>query len=449
MLHKSILIIKLFFLWSLVGLSSLIYAQEPTVGPTQYSEEATIGFTFFCPQAEDCYLVDRCGLLVNKWERESVPGLSARLLENGLMLRTLKSNEGFFFQASTGGIVELVDWDNGTVGSYEISDQNVIQHHDALMMPNGNLLLLIWEEFSEAELSAFGAETDFLWSEGVYEIALLNETEYEIVWEWNLKNHLIQDLDSDLGNYAIIDDNIGKVDINYRGPTSWGDPDRWHCNALDYNAELDQVLINSRNNAELWIIDHSTTTDEAAGDIGGNSGRGGQLLYRWGNPEAYDRGTDEDLKMYGSHGTYWIPEGLPNAGKIMFFNNGDARPEGYYSTIEMIDPVTITSGEYAKNEDEIFFPLESELIYQAEDPFDFRSTYLSNAQQLASGNVFINEGENSRFFEVNSEDNSILWEYLSPVYYGGYLPQGVNPSNSRSFRANNYDADFPGLRERI
>ncbi len=427
----------------------LSFSQDPTVGLTQYTDQASGGYTFFCPATSDCYLIDECGVLVNKWERESTPGLAARFLDNGLMLRTLKTNDGFFFQASTGGTVELVDWDNETIGSYEVSDRDVIQHHDALMMPNGNLLLLIWEKFSEDELDMYGATTDQLWSEGVYEIERINDTEYEIVWEWNLKNHLIQEDFTNKENYAIIRDNIGKVDINYRGPTSWGDPDRWHCNALDYNPELDQILINSRNNAEVWIIDHSTSTEEAAGDTGGNSGKGGQLLYRWGNPAAYDRGNFADLKMYGSHGNYWIPEGMPNAGKIMFFNNGDSRPEGYYSTIEMIDPTPIGQEGYDLNDEQVYYPLESELVYEAENPYDFVSTYLSNAQQLQNGNVFINEGGSSRFFEVNTDDNSIVWEYISPVDNFSILAQGDFPFNASSFRAYTFAQDFPGFEGQV
>ena len=426
-------------------LSQIANTQDPTLGLTQHTQAASSGYTFFCPSISDCFLLDECGLLVNSWQRESAPGLSARLLDNGLMLRTKKYSVGSFFQASTGGEIELVDFDNNTVGSYIISDQEVIQHHDALMMPNGNLLLLGWEKFTSTELALYGATTSQLWSEIIYEIELINETEYEIVWEWNLKDHLIQDLNPNLDNYAIIKDNIGKVDINYRGPTSWGDPDRWHCNAIDYNLELDQILFNSRNNSEVWIIDHSTTSAEAASSSGGNSNRGGELLYRWGNPQAYDQGESSDLKMYGSHGTYWIPEGLPNAGKIMFFNNGDQRPEGYYSTIEMIDPSETDSFAYAKNESEHYLPLESELVYIAENPFEFKSTFLSNAQQLANGNIFINEGGNSRFFEVDSTTNTIIWEYISPVSWNGIFPQGVNPSPSSTFRAYKYEPDFIGF----
>src|SRR5258708_35448465 len=57
-----------------------------------------------------------------------------------------------------------------------------------------------------------------------------------------------------------------------------------HANAVFYNAALDQVLLSVRNFSEFWIIDHGTTTQQAAGHTGGKLGRGGDLLYRYGNP---------------------------------------------------------------------------------------------------------------------------------------------------------------------
>ena len=38
-------------------------------------------------------------------------------------------------------------------------------------------------------------------------------------------------------------------------------------NSIYYNADLDQIMLNVRGCRELWIIAHSTTTEEAKGVV--------------------------------------------------------------------------------------------------------------------------------------------------------------------------------------
>ena len=94
-----------------------------------------------------------------------------------------------------------------------------------------------------------------------------------------------------------------------------------HVNSVQYNAELDQIILSSHNQNEIWIIDHSTTVEEASGHTGGVYGKGGDFLYRWGNPSIYGRGTSNDTKLGGQHDAHWIANGLPGAGNILIFNN--------------------------------------------------------------------------------------------------------------------------------
>jgi len=444
---KNILFICLALL-----LSNPADGQIQTMGVDIYDKENTSdGYVFFSPGSyTDAYLIDNCGFLVNSWDRANRPGLSGYLTESGLMLRTNKVNNPEYGQASTGGNLELVDWDNNTVWSSDFNEFEYIQHHDARLLPNGNIIYIGWERISPQQQLAYGRRSNdisspYLWGEFIQEIKPIGSSNYEVVWEWHLQDHFVQDFDSSLPNYSTVKDEIGKVDINYYGPGAWDDDDWWHCNALDYNPSLDHILVNSRNINELWIIDHSTSTQEATGTTGGNSNKGGELLYRWGNPQTYDSGNSSNLRMYGSHGHYWIPEGMPNAGKIMYFNNGDDRPQGYYSTVEMIDP-QFSGGEYLKNSNNFYFPLEPEVVYKAPNPLSFVSTYLSNAQQLANGHVFINEGENGRLFEIDNNDN-IVWQYKSPVDFSGPNTQGNFISWNSIFRAYKYPPDYPAFED--
>jgi hypothetical protein len=114
-------------------------------------------------------------------------------------------------------------------------------------------------------------------------------------------------------------------------------------NSLDYNPALDQIVLSVRGNDEIWIIDHSTSKAEAAGHTGGRSGKGGDLIYRWGNPAAYKRGTVGNRLLIQQHDAEWIPDGYPGAGHITIFNNGYDRG---WSSIEEIVPPVDADGRY-------------------------------------------------------------------------------------------------------
>jgi len=132
----------------------------------------------------------------------------------------------------------------------------------------------------------------------------------------------------------------------------------------------------------------------------------------------------------------------PNEGKIVFFNNGDGRPAGYYSTAEMIDPRIDTDGSYIRNTNNIYQLEEHKIIY-GQSPFTLESEYLSNVQQLENGNFFINEGNAGRYLEV-TDSGEVVWEYVAPLRYDDPIGQGVT-NRFNSFRAYKYPPDYPGF----
>ena len=443
------LILTVFLLFTSVN----IYSQK-TVGVINTSEEVLPGYIFFSPfSSTNAYMIDHCGHLVNRWDRGTNPGLAAYFLDNGLMLRTYKADpEGPFTSASNAGGLELVDWDNNTVWSYEFNTSEWLSHHDATMMPNGNILLLTWDLVYTDELIEMGRDPNeissqgYMWSERIVEVQPIGEDDMEIVWQWEIKDHYVQEFDSTKLNYASVADHPELFDLNLpelNSSNSNSTRDWNHMNAIDYNEHLDQILISVRNSDEIWIIDHSTTTEEAKTHTGGTYGQGGDILYRWGNANAYDRASINDQKLFGQHGVNWIDDGLDDEGKIMVFNNGNGRPGQDYSSVEILVPDQTSPGFYVQSDSLAFGPENPEWLFDGGND-RFYSPYLSNVQRLSNGHTLVNAGSPGYIFELN-ENDEIVWEYIIPLQGNSGVPQGANPNNNSTFRAYKFDLDFPGF----
>jgi hypothetical protein len=275
-------------------------------------------------------------------------------------------------------------------------------------MPNGNVLLIAWERKSQAEAIAAGRQSisGEMWPTEIVEIEPDGATGGNVVWEWHVWDHLIQDTDSIKPNYGEVSEHPELMDINYGYPH--GDGDWIHANGMDYNESLDQIVFSSHHQHEIYVIDHSTTTEEAASHTGGNSGKGGDFLYRWGNPQVYDRGGSSDQQLYVVHGVNWIGPGLPGEGNILMFNNGD-RPgtsNDYSSAEEIVPPVD--GYDYYLSTDSAFGPEEPCWLYS--DPGTFYSNHLSGASRLPNGNTLVCEGTSGHLFEVTSA-GEVVWNY--------------------------------------
>lgn len=419
---------------------------QNTVGVLLNKENAIDGYTLFTVHNKT-YLINNDGKIVNQWKSNYSAGQSVYLLENGNLLRAAEiPGKGRFTMPSVGGRAELFDWDDHLIWEYNYSTSTKTQHHDVYPMPNGNILILAIEVIDGAEAIQMGRQLltppfKQLYNEQILELKPKNSNEADIVWEWNLKDHLIQEYDMMKDNYGVISENPQRLDINYLGSSSGGA--NWiHINSIQYNAELDQIALTSKHLGEIYIIDHSTTTAEAATRAGGIYKKGGDFLYRWGNPAVYKQGEIEDQQLFGSHYAHWIGKGLEDAGKIIVFNNGEHRdPE--YSEVFIITPPAGAPGDYSYKANTAYGPENPDYIYTAPVSTDFHSPFKSSAQRLPEGHMLICEGKKGHFFEIDENEN-IVWEYVSPIGGSKILSQGDDPTTESNlvFRAIKYTADY-------
>ncbi|MFT4624364.1 MAG: hypothetical protein ACI8PZ_003023 [Myxococcota bacterium] len=408
-----------------------------TVGLLQWSEEASDGYTLFAPDnTGTTYLIDRCGREVHRWERALSPGKSVRLTDDGHLLRTEELGSPVFTGGGGGGRMVLLDWDGTELWRVAHSDETMHQHHDALVLPSGNVLFLAWELRDEAESLAAGRDPALLWFGELWPDTLVevDPATGDIVWRWAVWDHLVQSRDPAAENFGVIADHPGRVDIN-RAPH--GTPDWTHANSLDYSPELDQVVVSIHGLGEVWVIDHDTTTEAAAGPAG-------DLLYRWGNPEIY--GAPGRRRLYGQHHATWISDPLPGAGDLLVFNNGEGRPEGAFSSVDQLTAPIQPDGSYLRGPDG-WGP--DALTWTWSDPERFAFS-MSSAQRLSSGNTFVCDANRGTILEV-TDDGRVVWTYINPLVDGEPLTQGDPvPEGGRAwrntlFRAVKIPRDHPGL----
>jgi len=390
------------------------------------------------------YLIDNCGEMVHSWESDYKPSLSVYLLENGHLLRTRDMENPNFDAGGSGGGIEILDWNGTVLWEYTISSSTECQHHDVEYLPNGNILAIIWDARMAAEATAMGRPSppDTLWSEKILELQPdLNTGATTIVWEWYIWDHLVQEIDSSLSNYDIVENNPQLLDINYSDVVV---NDWLHFNGIDYNANLDQIVISSFSLNEILIIDHSTTTSEAASHSGGNSDKGGDILYRWGNPRNHNNaGPLATQKLFRQHNANWIPSGYPDEGKIMVFNNQVGANPTPYSAVNIIDPPLDSAGNYTYTGG-AYAPTDFYWTYTAPTPTDFYSNNISGAHRLPNGNTIITEGSSGRMFEINLMGETV-WEYINPVRGTGPIIQGNSAFGNAVFKSERYATNYAGL----
>lgn len=445
--------LKLIFL-IIFSLFSQFLISQNTVGLLSYDPiKANEGYNLIYPHNQpNVYLLNNCGEIVHTWEDDASfrPGNTAYINVDGNLYKSKRTSSVIndaIWAGGGGAILEIRSWDNDLIWSFEMNDSLFRLHHDFAVTDEGTIIALAWELKNIDECIQAGRDPSTLaqaklWPDWIFEI---DPTTNNIIWEWHAWDHLVQDFDSSKDNFGVIADHPELIDVNY-GRVD-GHPDWMHGNSLDYNDELDQILLSVPYFDEIWIIDKTTTTAQAASHNGGLSGKGGDLMYRWGNPRTYQQGDSMDQKLFFQHDAHWVDDFLdpihPQFGKIALFNN---RIGPDFSVANILNPSwDMYSWSYDKLGN-VFFPNEADVTIQHPEPNKLWSTGLSSVQVLSNGNYLLTAGRFGYSVEL-TPDNEIVWEYKTPIVGGNPATQGdsLSINNNLTFRMDRYPIDFGGF----
>ena len=395
------------------------------------------GFALYNSQGSNTtYLIDENQNIAHTWNMSTECNYTVQLKENGNLVRGTKYNNTSVFSngniaASAGRVQEIAP--NGTiVWDYVYADNDHISHHD-LTLVGDNVLLTAYEKKSSTELNAagFNNASSEKWPTHFVELAADGNGGATIVWEWHIWDHMCQDTDPNGPNYvANISDNPELIDINMiqaQGGPGGGGGDWFHVNGVDYNEDLDQIVFSSRFASEIYIIDHSTTSAEAASNSGGNSGMGGDILYRWGNPSNYEMSGTQVIPN-AVHDVRWITnDGRPNGGFLQIFNNSGV--SNNQSAIDGIEtPWDDNTNTYLRSSGQPFSPISYSTRYECA----YSASGQSASDRMSNGNIYVNassgQGGAGVMYEVD-ESGNIVW----------------GPYNAQSQKGFRYECDYPGI----
>ena len=445
------------------------------------------GFVLIAPlNGTQTHLIDRGGNVRHVWQHESSPASGSYLMEDGTLLRCGRvDDEPHFRGGGIGGLLQRVAPSGEVLWTWRYADQNRHHHHDIQPLPNGNILLIAWERISDIEALRHGRDQfqvgkAGLWSDVILEVEPVLPDQAKIVWEWRAFDHVIQDANPDRKRFGYPADHPGRFDINVdhrdeppldadqraaltardegmaalgyvggdEGPSDEElsaldrSGDWMHTNSIDYHPALDLILLSSPELNEIYIIDHSTTTEQAKGSRGGRWGQGGEVLWRWGNPRNYGAGSNGDRRLWYQHNPSFL-DGPNGKLRVLVFNNGSGRPNKSYSSVEeLILPFDPERG-FARAAGEAFGP--KDLVWSYQDPDAFYSAFISGCQRLANGHTLICSGAAGRAFEITPA-GKIVWDYYNPLGGDVTPPDHAGKAPPLAlFRAEHVAANHPGL----
>jgi hypothetical protein len=250
-----------------------------------------------------------------------------------------------------------------------------------------------------------------------------------IKWQWFACDHFDEMGFSDAAKEGIMNVNVGRgsvTDWQHSNNINWLGDNKWYRMGYD-EFHPDNIIVDSRSTAMIYIIDHET----------------GEIVWKVG-PEYNPDTPWADLGVIvGPHTAHMIPDGLPGAGNILVFDNGGRSNYGSlrgtdceagvwpnalrdHSRALEFNPITLqVVWEYTQTDPEGFYDDDGNFNRK------FYSSFISSVQRLPNGNTLICEGNQGRIFEV-TVDSEIVWEYMTTARPGG--PGVIGRALYRAYR---------------
>lgn len=324
----------------------------------------------------DVYLINHEGDKLFKWNLAGDKlGNDANLMDDGSVIVSLQAQESDIKFGGYGGIIRKINSDQSIEWQISYYGDGYCQHHDVEYLSNGNILFPVCEKvpIAEAKEMGFSGRSD-IYLDAIIE---MNPLTKKVVWEWHSKDHLVQNYDSSKNNYGVISDNPNKININYPNKD---EGDITHFNGLTLDEENDLIYVTALGFKEVWVVDHSTSPK-----------LGGDLVYRFGNPLAYDNdyGT---ITLANVH----CPNLLDNGDLLVFANNYERGHSAVYE-YKINPPYSLKA-----NQDN-----EPKIVWEFKDD-DLFSLSISGADRMSNGNTLIAEGTGT-LWEVSSS-GEVLWQ---------------------------------------
>ena len=116
------------------------------------------------PAEDDHYtrLIDNDENILHSWTHDRGPASMPYLLQDSTLIYPYRVESRSMCNGGVGGGIALYNWNGDVLWNYEFSNDSYQHHHDIQPMPNGNILVLLWERHTATQ----GADTEFYGGEG-------------------------------------------------------------------------------------------------------------------------------------------------------------------------------------------------------------------------------------------------------------------------------------------